>query len=411
MSPVEPVPLVPPIDRPGDWEELRGCILLDPSVAYLNAGAAGPLPRPVFDRVTELRRQLAEEPIDFLLRRLPTLLGPARERLAGYLGGDPRRLVLTTNVTGAVNLVASSLALEAPGEILMTDQEYPPMQWCWERAAARLGLTIRTFPLPARPAEPAELVEAAVAAIGPHTRLIFFSHVISSTGLVMPARELCEAAAARGIVTVVDGAHGPAFTDLDLARLRCDYYAGSGHKWLLAPTGTGFLHCGQGGLERLRPMQVSWGHQQAADCGPPDERDRSGRTPQLRALEIEGTRDLCPWLALPETIDFQLGIGPDRSRARMRVLAGLVRARLTGWRGLEPVTPEHPLLSGGMIAFALPAGADAATLGVALWERCRVDVALVERPGRTLLRISTHFFNTEHDLERLVEALAGLLEG
>src|SRR5437763_17196195 len=99
------------------WSAARARMMLDPTVTNLNTGSFGPLPCPVFDRVTELRRRLAEEPMDFLLRGLPPLLWSAREALARFVGGDPRRLVFTVNVTAAVNLVASSLRLAAPGEL------------------------------------------------------------------------------------------------------------------------------------------------------------------------------------------------------------------------------------------------------------------------------------------------------
>src|SRR5436309_12195337 len=146
------------------WSQARGQMLLDPEAINLNTGSFGPLPRVVFERVTDLRRRLAEEPMDFLVRQAPPLLWQARERLAAFLGADPRRLVFTANVTAAVNLVAASLPLAAPGEILLTDHEYGAMHWCWERAAQRLGLTLRTFPLPALARTPAEVVEAACAA-------------------------------------------------------------------------------------------------------------------------------------------------------------------------------------------------------------------------------------------------------
>src|SRR3954471_18406407 len=131
-----------------DWSEARARMMLDPTVANLNTGSWGPLPRVVFERVTELRRLLAAEPMDFMLRRLPPELWRARERLAGFLNVSPRRLVFTPNVSASINLVAASLRLAGPGEILMTDHEYLAMHWCWERAARRLGLTLRTFPLP-----------------------------------------------------------------------------------------------------------------------------------------------------------------------------------------------------------------------------------------------------------------------
>ncbi|MFT7837821.1 aminotransferase class V-fold PLP-dependent enzyme [Saccharothrix sp. BKS2] len=391
-----------------DWALVRGRVLLDPTAAHLNAGSGGPLPRPVFDRVSGFRAHLAAAPMDFLLREVPPLLWTARERLARFLGGDPHRLVLTTNATAAVNLVASSLRLAAPGEILLTDQEYAPMRWCWERAAARQGLTVRTVALPERPTGPGDLVDVVTAAMGPRTRLLFFSHVLSPTGTVLPLADLCAAARERGVVTVVDGAQGPAFTPLSLADVPCDYYAGSGHKWLLAPTGTGFLHFAGGCGEALSPPQVSWGYRPPADH-PPDERDGFGSTPRLRVLECEGTRDLTPWLALPEAIDFQAALGHDRVAARARALATAVRERLSGRHGLRPATPEHPALHGGMTAFHLPEGVDATALRHALWHRRRIEVATTEWAGRPLLRVSTHLYNTEAEVERLAEALEELV--
>src|SRR4051812_42513312 len=130
---------------PADWAAARAAMLLDPAVANLNTGSFGPLSRVVFERVTALRLRLAEEPMDFLVRRVPDLLWAARVALAEFLHTTPARLVFTTNVSASINLVASSLELASPGEILLTDHEYGAMHWCWERAARRMGLTLRTF--------------------------------------------------------------------------------------------------------------------------------------------------------------------------------------------------------------------------------------------------------------------------
>jgi isopenicillin-N epimerase len=385
-------------------------MLLDPAVTNLNTGSFGPLPRPVFERVTELRRLLAAGPMDFLLRQAPPLLWEARRRLADFVGGDPKRLVFTANVTAAVNLVASSLRLAAPGEILLTDHEYGAMHWCWERAAGRQGLTLRTFPLPVLPASPQEIVDAAVAAMTERTRLFFFSHVLSPTGMVLPARELCAAARERGIVTVVDGAHAPAFVPFSLADIRADFYGSNLHKWLLAPSGGGFLHFGPGSIDRVQPLQVSWGWQRDPKRGP-DEPDEYGTTPRLRFLEFEGTRDPCPWLAVPAALDFQAALGFECIRARMAELAAHVRRRLSDELGLPPATPTHPQLHGAMTAFRLPAGTDAVALRRGLWESHRIEAPVIERPGHLLIRASTHFYNTEEEIDRLAEALRALLAG
>ena len=388
------------------WLDGREQMLLDPTVINLNTGSFGPLPRPVFERVTELRRRLAAGPMDFLIRQLPSQLWDARCRLASFLGGDPRRLVFTANVTAAVNLVASSLRLTSPGEVLLTDHEYGAMQWTWERACQRQGLTLRTFPLPTMPDSPGEIVEAAAAAMNERTRLFFFSHVLSPTGLVLPARELCALARSRGVLTAVDGAHAPVFVPLDLDAVGADYYGSNCHKWLLAPTGSGLLYFGPGTAERLGPLQVSWGWQ--PDRHRPDEPDEFGTTPRLRQLEFEGTRDPCPWLATADAIDFQTRLGFDRVRQRMRELAAYSRKRIAGIGGLVPATPDHPSLHGAMTAFQLPPGQIPDAVRHRIWER-RIEVNVIERPDRVLLRTSTHFYNDEDQLDRLAAVLPVVL--
>jgi len=385
-----------------DWRALRETVLLDPTVANLNTGSFGPLPRVVFERVTELRRRLAEEPMDFFLRQMSPLLWQARERLGKFIGAEPCRLIFTANVTAAVNIVASGLRLAAPGEILLTDHEYGAMHWCWERAAQRQGLTLRTFPLPVEAESADEIVAAFTAAMGDQTRLLFFSHVLSPTGLVLPARDICAEARRRGILTVIDGAHAPAMIPLDLDRLGCDFYGANGHKWLLAPTGAGFLYLGAGNEDRLQPLQVSWGWH--ADRPRPDERDDHGTTPRLRRFEFEGTRDPCPWLAVPAAIEFQKEIGWEKIRARNAELAAYLREKVG--RMLTLATPANPALHGFMTAFHLPARVEAAPLRLKLWQQHRIEIPVVERPAGLLLRVSTHFYNTEAEIDLLAVALA-----
>ncbi len=378
--------------------------MLDPTVTMLNTGSFGPLPEPVFRHVTALRERLAAGPTDFYVRQAPPLLWEARERTAAFLGTVPQRLVFTTNVSAAINLVASGLKLNAPGEILMSDHEYGAMIWCWERAAQRQGLTIRTFPLPTMTTDPAEIVEAATRAMTPRTRLLFFSHVLSPTGLVLPAKELCAEARKRGITTAVDGAHAPVYIPLNVSDVNADFYGANLHKWLLAPSGAGFLVIGNGNEDRLQPLHVSWGYHadrypigEVTQSAGPDARDAYGSTPRVRFLEFEGTRDFCPWLAVPAAIDFQSKLGFDSVRKRIAELGEYTRRVME----LPPATPNQ---GGAMTAFELPAGTSAPTLRKELWAR-RVEIPVIERPERLLLRVSHHFYTTEAEIDRLAEVI------
>jgi isopenicillin-N epimerase len=396
--------------KPADatfWSDARARMMLEPTVVNLNTGSFGPLSRPVFDRVTELRRRLAEEPMDFYVRQLPPLLWGARERLAGFLHVDPRRLMFTTNVSVSINIVANSLRLASPGEILITDHEYGSMHWCWERAAERQGLTLRTFALPISAEDPGEIVEAFCRAATERTRLFFFSHILSPTGLVLPAKELCAEARKRGILTVVDGAHAPAMVPLDLVNIGGDFYGSNCHKWMLAPSGSGFLYFAPGNEDRLRPMQVSWGYHYERNRV--DERDEFGSTPRIRSLEFEGTRDPCAWLAVPTAIDFQAELGWERIGERCDRLVAQVRRRLDGMGGMRLVTPENPAMRGRLTAFRVPQGINLPALKDGLWER-RIEVNAFERPDGAILRVSTHFYNTEDEIDLLARVLPALLE-
>jgi isopenicillin-N epimerase len=392
-----------------DWERVRDRMLFPPAVVYLNAGSFGPLPRAVHDAAAGLRRSLASDPADFLLRQVPSLLWRAREELAGFVGCSPHRLLFTSSVSAAVSLVASSLTVEAPGEILLSDQEYRTMRWCWERVAQRTGLSLRTFSIPLMPTDPEEIVAAAVDAMGARTRLIFFSHIVSASGLVLPARRICEEAQRRGIISVVDGAHAVASTALDLAAIPCDFYVGSCHKWLLAPSGASFLYAGRDGEDRLQPTTISWGYPGMQAAVDPDARDPYGSTPRLRRLECEGTRDLCPWLAVPDAIGFHRSFGAGTAFARMRDLAGHARASFADLDDFAPATPADAALSGALIAFDLPPALRRIDLARLLRDRFRIEVAVVDHLGQPRLRLSPHVYNTTADIDAVVEALSVLL--
>jgi isopenicillin-N epimerase len=399
------------------WQSARERMILDPSIVNLNTGSFGPLPKAVFDRATELRRMLAAEPTHFFVRQMPPLLWNARERMAAYLGTVPARLVFTANVSAAINLVASGLTLSTPGEILLTDHEYRAMHWCWERAAERQGLALRTFPLPTMADSPAEIVAAATRAMSTRTRLFFFSHVLSPTGLVLPAKDLCAETRRRGIITVVDGAHAPAMIPLNVTDVGADFYTGNCHKWLLAPSGAGFLVIGPGNEDRVRPLHVSWGYrpneyplgEAGADHPNPDNPDKFGSTPRTRFLEFEGTRDTTPWLAVPDAIDFQASIGVEAIRRRIAELVAYTRNRISR-SSLKLATPIADGMHGSMTAFELPfrGPAKAAALRQAIWKH-RIEVPIVERPDRLLLRVSTHFYNTSEEIDRLAQILPGAL--
>ena len=367
--------------------EIRRDFLLDPDVAFLNHGSFGACPRPVFDSYQAHQRDLEWEPIDFLDRRLPTLLATARGELARYLNAPPDDLAFVVNATTGVNLAARSLDLGRGDEILTTDLEYGACDLAWEWLAARTGAVYVRAPIPFPLESSAELVEALFARATERTRVVYVSHITSSTALILPVEEIVTRARELGLVTIVDGAHAPAQVPLDLEALGADFYSGNCHKWLMAPKGAGFLHVRPERQEQVDAAIVSWGYAAGSDF-----RER---------IEMQGTRDPAAWLAVADAIRYQAERDWDAVRERCRALTREVRVELCELTGTEPLAPEEML--GQMASVRLPRP----DLGLRdrLFTSHRVEVP-VAGPDHDLLRISIAAYTTRDEVDRLLTALA-----
>ena len=374
-----------------DPAELRREFLLDPEVAFLNHGSFGACPRPVFESYQAWQRELEREPIDFLDRRLPTLLATARSELARYLNAPPDDLAFVPNATTGVNLAARSLPLERGDEILTTDLEYGACDYAWEWLAARTSASYVRAPIPLPLDGPAALVEALFAHATERTRVVYVSHITSGTALVLPVEHIVARARELGLVTIVDGAHAPAHVPVDVVVLGADFYAGNAHKWLMAPKGAGFLHVRPEHQERVDAAIVSWGYSE-------------GATFQQR-IEMQGTRDPAAWLAVPDAIRYQAERDWDAARERCRAFTREARAELCDLLGTEPLAPEEML--GQMASVRLPR--PDAGLRDRLRANHRVEIP-VTGTSSDLLRISVAAYTTRDDVDRLLAALVRELD-
>ena len=369
--------------------ELRAEFLLDPDVVFLNHGSFGACPRDVFARYQEWQRELERQPVEFLSRRLPDLLAHARARLAAEVGAQADDLVFVPNASSAVNVAARALDLRAGDEILATNLEYGACDLAWADACARAGARyVRAeIPLPVG----GDLVEALFAARTERTHAVFVSHITSETALRLPVAEIVARAHAEGLLAIVDGAHAPGqIVPLELDALGADFYAGNCHKWLCAPKGAGFLHVRREHQKRVDGIVVGWGY------------DDGGGT-FLSRSERQGTRDPSAYLTVPDAIDWLAARDWDSVRERCRALTREARRRLLGLPGVEPVGPEE--LVDQMASVALPP-CDAQELKRRLYDEHRIEVPVMDRGARPLLRVAIQGYNDERDVDALVSALA-----
>ncbi len=377
---------------------LRDLFLLDPGVAFLNHGSFGACPRPVFEAYQVWQRELERQPVAFMKRRLPGLMREARQALAAFVGAAPEDLVYVPNATTGVNIVARSLPLSPGDEVLATDHEYGAVDRAWRFVCARRGARYVRQPVLLPVQAPEQMVEAVWSGVTARTRVLCISHITSPTAVVFPVAALVRRARDAGILTLVDGAHAPGQVDLDLPALGADFYVGNCHKWLMAPKGAGFLYARREAQALLQPLVVSWGW----------DSPHPGPSRFVDEQEYQGTRDISAYLAVSAAIRFyreREWAGVRRSCHRMLSQARLAITDLTG---LAPLTPDGPGWYVQMVALPLPP-CDGPALQLALYDQHRVEVPVIRWNGGDLLRISVQGYNTEHDLVRLLDALAALL--
>jgi len=384
---------------------------LDPTITFLNHGSFGASPAPVLAVQREWRDRLEREPVTFLDRELEGHLDRARDALGAFLGADPAGLAFVPNATTASNAVLRSLRFEPGDELLTCDHEYNATLNTIRVAADRHGARVVLAALPFPTTGEDELVEAVLVEVTPRTRLAVLSHVTSPTGLVLPIDRLVRELDARGVDTLVDGAHAPGMVPLALDALGAAYYTGNGHKWLCGPKGSAFLWVRADRRERIHPTIVSHGANAT----------RTDR-PRFR-LEFDwvGTGDPTAALTLPAAIDWMAGLEPGGWPAVMtanRALALEARDRLVTVLGGP--TPAPDALIGSMAAAPIPGlrtDAQAAWLHEELFDEDQIEVPIVpwpvpgarprptDPPRSVLVRVSAQRYNDSGDIERLVDAL------
>lgn len=378
--------------------DLADLFLLRPEVTYLNHGSFGACPRPVFEEYQALQRELEEEPVEFLFRRIDALLGPAREELAAFVGASANDLVYVSNATTGVNIVARSLLLGKDDEVLTTDHEYGAMNRMWRFVCARRGARYVECALPLPVASAEEIVERIWSAVTARTRVLFLSHITSSTALTMPVAALARRARDAGIVTLIDGAHAPGQIPLDIDALGADFYVANCHKWMMAPKGAAFVHARRPMQHLVKPLVVSWGRE---DTTP-------GPSSFVSELEWQGTRDIAPFLAVRAAIRFMADHDWDRVRAACRELVLEAREKIGALTGLEPITPDGEDWFKQMSSIPLPQ-CDTQKLQRELFDRFGVEIPCITWKDRPFVRISAQGYNTAADVNRLVDALSALL--
>jgi len=326
------------------WAEIRKQFLIPEDEVFLNNGTVGSSPRPVlravFDAYNEIEKMAPEDPEDYPLWGYgPRPFNQFREPLAAFVGCSREEIALLRSATEGINYVANGFDMKPGDEVLITDQEHDHGEEPWHLKAKRYGIVVKKVALPKPVQNTGQVLNLFNDAMTSRTRVIFFSHITTETGVVLPAKELCALARAKGILSVVDGAQVTGMMQLNIKDLGCDTYCSSGHKWLQAPKGTGFLYIRDEVGDRI------WNT--LAGKGWDDHKLHAQRFQQFGTSSVA-----CLW-GLRAAIQFANQIGIDRIERRHRQLADYVLGEMAK-RGIESWTSPDPVMRCAIVTVNVP---------------------------------------------------------
>jgi len=369
------------------WAEMRRQFIIPEDEIYLNNGTVGSSPGPVlraiFDGYQTTEKMDQQDPEDYPIWGYASW-NEFRDPLAALVGATRDELALLRNATEANSYIANGIDMKPGDEVLMTDQEHPGGEHPWDLKAKRYGIVIKKVTLPRPVKDTAQVLNLFNDAITPRTRVIFFSHITTFSGVVLPAKQICALARSKGILSAVDGAHVAGMMRLNLHDIGCDLYSSSPHKWLMATKGTGFLYVRDEVIDRL------WNT--IATEGWDDTKIRAERFQRIGSSNVPAL-----W-GLRASIKLANDIGIDRIERRHRQQADYILAEMMK-RGAESWTSPDPALRCGIVSVIVPP-VNRMDLENWLWQTHKIRI----RGGDPhKLRLSTPYYVQKKDIDQFLE--------
>jgi selenocysteine lyase/cysteine desulfurase len=369
------------------WAELRKQFLIPEDEVYLNNGTVGSSPAPVlraiFEGYNSTEKLDQHEPEDYPIWGYAAW-NEFRDPLAEFVGCRRDEIALLRNATEANSYIANGVDMKPGDEVLMTDQEHPGGEHPWNLKAKRYGIVVKKVTLPRPVKDAAQVLNLFSDAITPRTRVIFFSHISTFSGAVLPAKELCALARSKNILSAVDGAHVPGMMRFNVHDIGCDLYSSSPHKWLQATKGSGFLYVRDEMIDRLWNTIATEGWDD----------------PKIRAERFQriGSSNVPALWGLRAAIKMANDIGIDRIERRHRALGDYLLAEMTKRRAESWTSPE-PALRCAIITVNVPP-VSRLDLENWLWKTHKIRIRGAD-PNK--LRLSTPYYLSQKDIDRFLE--------
>ena len=239
------------------WTSVRDQFVVPPDLAVMNAANLCPASRPALEALARETQSVDRDPSPNNRARLYPEKENTRKALAEFLRVTPDEIIITRNTSESNNLVSSGLDLKAGDEVIVHGDNHPSNLVAWREKGKRFGFSLVTVEQKNPHPGQQYYIDAFTRAITPRTKVLCFTHLSSTVGDLLPAKELCRIARERGILTLVDGAQSLGLLDVTLADIQPDFYSGSAHKWPCGARECGVLYVNSAAQSKLWPSIYS----------------------------------------------------------------------------------------------------------------------------------------------------------
>ena len=374
------------------WYYIQQSFTVSPSLIDLNNGGVSPAPKTVQDAMKRYYDLSNEAPSYYMWRVLDQGREPLRKNLAKLAGCSPEEIAINRNSSEGLETVIFGLQLKAGDEVVAAKQDYPNMINAYKQRELRDGIKMVWINLELPSEDENYLVSQFVNAFTPKTKVVHITHIINWNGQILPVKKIAQEAHKRGIEVVVDGAHSFAHFDFKVPELDADYYAGSLHKWLYAPIGSGVLYVRKEKIKNIYPMF-------AVDNPLKDD---------IRKFEALGTRPFFIEQAIGKAIEFHEMIGAERKEKRLHYLKNYWMEKVKGLPGVKLNTSLNPKW-GCAIGNVGVEGRKPGELDSFLMDKYKVHTVAIEWENIKGVRVTPNVYTTTKQLDVLVEGITAFL--
>ena len=363
--------------------------------AYFQTSGFSPKPEPVIDEVVRLTRFYSQGPaLPGVYSKLQEVLEATRAKVAQSLNATADEIVLGENATIGINIVANGIAWQPGDNLVLTTHEHPGNRIPWYNLIKRYGVQLRFLNVDE---DDERMLDELEGLIDSRTRLLSLSHVSRRTGVRFPAQAITARAQRHGIPVLWDGAQSYGAIPVDVKALDCDFYTFSGHKYIMAPQGTGGCYIRRDRIEWVKPSWIGSHSQKDFDLV-------GGLTLLDEAKRFEfGTRNLADQGGFGKALDLWQEIGWGNVFGAIAAYTDRMKAALIAIPGVILETPLPYTKSAGIVTISVP-GFTSAGLYASLLDHERILVSPLEH-DTSMIRISTHVFNTDEEIDRLVNGI------